>query len=101
MLPDAECILIVKEILSKLQLGDFVIKVNHRKILDGIFELCGVPSAMFRTICSAVDKLDKVNKITVILTYKSFGAKSLKMLYCSINKNYKYRPHGKKFEKKW
>jgi len=59
MLPDAECILIVKEILSKLQLGDFVIKVNHRKILDGIFELCGVPSAMFRTICSAVDKLDK------------------------------------------
>ena len=70
MLPDAECILIVKEILSKLQLGDFVIKVNHRKILDGIFELCGVPSAMFRTICSAVDKLDKVNKITVMLTYK-------------------------------
>ena len=98
MLPDAECILIVKEILSKLQLGDFVIKVNHRKILDGIFELCGVPSAMFRTICSAVDKLDKVNKITVILTYKY---KSLNMFYYSIHKNYKYRLHGKKFEKKW
>ena len=88
MLPDAECILIVKEILSKLQLGDFVIKVNHRKILDGIFELCGVPSAMFRTICSAVDKLDKVNKITVMLTYKYnyFGDKPLNMLYYSIHK---------------
>ena len=60
MLPDAECILIVKEILSALDIGKFLIKVNHRQILDGIFEACGVPSSMFRTICSTVDKLDKV-----------------------------------------
>lgn len=59
MVPDVECILIVKEILSKLDIGKFVIKINHRQILDGMFEVCGVPSSMFRTICSAVDKLDK------------------------------------------
>jgi len=59
MVPDVECILIVKEILSKLNIGQFLIKVNHRQVLDGIFEVCGVPSSMFRTICSAVDKLDK------------------------------------------
>ncbi|XP_013789341.2 histidine--tRNA ligase, cytoplasmic-like [Limulus polyphemus] len=35
-------------------------QVNHRQILDGLFEVCGVPSEMFRTICSSVDKLDKV-----------------------------------------
>ena len=35
-------------------------QVNHRKILDGIFEVCGVATDMFRCICSAVDKLDKV-----------------------------------------
>ena len=35
------------------------IQVNHRKILDGIFEHCGVPEKDFRPICSAVDKLDK------------------------------------------
>ena len=63
MVPDVECILIVKEILSKLNIGQFLIKVNHRQVLDGIFEVCGVPSSMFRTICSAVDKLDKVNNI--------------------------------------
>jgi histidyl-tRNA synthetase len=34
--------------------------VNHRKILDGMFEVCGVPAEKFRTISSAVDKLDKV-----------------------------------------
>jgi histidyl-tRNA synthetase len=59
MLPDAECVKIVNEILTSVDVGKFVIKVNHRMILDGIFEVCGVPTDMFRTICSAVDKLDK------------------------------------------
>ena len=36
------------------------LQVNHRKILDGMFEACGVEPAKFRTISSAVDKLDKV-----------------------------------------
>ena len=34
--------------------------MNHRKILDGIFEVCGVPPEKIRTISSAVDKLDKM-----------------------------------------
>ena len=60
MVPDVECVRIVSEILSSLNVGKFVIKVNHRQILDGIFEVCGVKPDMFRTICSSVDKLDKV-----------------------------------------
>ncbi|XP_010218571.1 PREDICTED: histidine--tRNA ligase, cytoplasmic [Tinamus guttatus] len=60
MIPDAECLKIVHEILSELQLGDFLIKVNDRRILDGMFAVCGVPDSKFRTICSSVDKLDKV-----------------------------------------
>ncbi len=60
MVPDAECIKVVQEILSSIDVGKFVIKLNHRKILDGIFEVCGVKPDMFRTICSTVDKLDKV-----------------------------------------
>ncbi|XP_035415512.1 histidine--tRNA ligase, cytoplasmic isoform X1 [Cygnus atratus] len=59
MIPDAECLKIVHEILSDLQLGDFLIKVNDRRILDGMFAVCGVPDSKFRTICSSVDKLDK------------------------------------------
>jgi len=59
MIPDAECIKIVHEILTAADVGKFVIKVNHRKILDGIFEVCGVAADMFRCICSSVDKLDK------------------------------------------
>merc|ERR1711963_319203 len=60
MVPDAECVKIVKDILKAMEVGNFVIKVNHRQILDGIFEVCGVATDMFRTICSSVDKLDKV-----------------------------------------
>jgi len=59
MIPDAECVKIVQEILSTVDVGPFVIKLNHRMILDGIFEVCGVKADMFRTICSSVDKLDK------------------------------------------
>ncbi|XP_063045891.1 histidine--tRNA ligase isoform X2 [Engraulis encrasicolus] len=60
MIPDAECLRIVHEILSELELGDFRIKVNDRRILDGMFAVCGVPDDKFRTICSSVDKLDKM-----------------------------------------
>lgn len=61
MLPDAECVKVVSEILSSLNVGEYVIKLNHRQLLDGMFETCGVPADKFRTICSSVDKLDKVH----------------------------------------
>lgn len=60
MLPDAECVKIVSDILKEVDVGQFVIRLNHRSILDGMFEACGVPAEKFRTICSSVDKLDKV-----------------------------------------
>ena len=59
MIPDAECLRIISEALTSLNLGPYLIKLNHRFILDGIFATCGVPKTQFRSICSAVDKLDK------------------------------------------
>ena len=59
MVPDAECVKIVTEILDGLELGDYRVKINTRKLLDGMFAVCGVPVESFRPICSAVDKLDK------------------------------------------
>ena len=44
-----------------LPLPPFPAQVNHRCLLDGMFAVCGVPEDKFRTICSAVDKLDKVH----------------------------------------
>ncbi|XP_077287406.1 histidine--tRNA ligase isoform X3 [Arctopsyche grandis] len=59
MIPDAECVRVVVEILESLDIGQFVVKLNHRRLLDGIFEACGVSSGCFRTACSSIDKLDK------------------------------------------
>ena len=59
MVPDSECLCVACDILDALPIGDFAIKLNHRRLLDAILDICGVPSEKFRTICSAVDKLDK------------------------------------------
>lgn len=61
MLPDAEIIRITSEVFNGLGWkGRYTIKVNHRKLLDGIFEICGAPREKIRSISSAVDKLDKL-----------------------------------------
>ncbi|OLY81572.1 Histidine-tRNA ligase, mitochondrial [Smittium mucronatum] len=60
MIPDAEIVCVANEVLTKLEIGEFIIKINHRKILDGIFDFCGVPEDKIRTISSAIDKLDKL-----------------------------------------
>jgi histidyl-tRNA synthetase len=60
MVPDAEVLAIITEVFDALGWKDtYTIKLNHRKILDGIFQVCGVPDDKIRTISSAVDKLDK------------------------------------------
>lgn len=59
MIPDAEVISVIHEILTRLDIGTFTIKVNHRKILEAIIELSGAPLQKFNAICSAIDKLDK------------------------------------------
>lgn len=61
MIPDAEILRILCEVFGELGWEkQFTIKINHRGILDGIFEVCGVPQEKIRSISSAVDKLDKL-----------------------------------------
>jgi Histidyl-tRNA synthetase len=61
MVADAEVLRIVSEVFENLGWrGRYTVKINHRKILDGLFEVCGVPAEKIRSISSAVDKLDKM-----------------------------------------
>ena len=59
MLPDAEVLSVVCEILTSLDIGSFVLKLNHRKFLDAMIELAGCEKRKFKSICSSIDKLDK------------------------------------------
>jgi histidyl-tRNA synthetase len=56
---DFEVIKVLTELLDQLGIGTYEIKLNHRKLLDGMLEVCGVPPEKFRTVCSSIDKLDK------------------------------------------
>ncbi|WVQ79084.1 hypothetical protein IAT38_001178 [Cryptococcus sp. DSM 104549] len=60
MVFDSEVLRVLCESLTALDIGEYTVKLNHRKILDGIFELAGVPADKTRAISSAVDKLDKL-----------------------------------------
>lgn len=68
MVPDAEVLVVMMEMFDTLAaqspfhataIEGYKIKVSHRGILDAVFRVCGVPDALLRSICSAVDKLDK------------------------------------------
>ncbi|CAB3406135.1 unnamed protein product [Caenorhabditis bovis] len=59
MLPEAECLKIVDDVLGVLEIGEFYVNLNHRLILEGMFAVSGISPKDFKTICSSVDKLDK------------------------------------------
>lgn len=90
-----QVITVAAEILSELPVGKFLIKLNHRKLLDAIFEICGVPAEKFRPICSAVDKLDKAPwaEVKMVATastetwfkFVNFGSVCLFFLYRDDN----------------
>lgn len=61
MVPEAECLKVIDEVMSALELGDFQIKLNHRLMLEGMFSVSGVSDLEFKTVCSSIDKLDKVS----------------------------------------
>ncbi|KAL7917110.1 histidyl-tRNA synthetase [Trichoderma austrokoningii] len=64
MIPDAEILRIICEVFDAFQL-DITIKLNHRRILDGMFAVAGVPPDKLRPVSSAVDKLDKLPWVEV------------------------------------
>lgn len=59
MIPDADLLSVVIDILKSLEIGSFIIKLNHRKFLDAMIQLAGCEQRKFKAICSSIDKLDK------------------------------------------
>jgi histidyl-tRNA synthetase len=67
MAADAEFCMLVADALAALglQTGEYIVKMNNRKILNGILELVGVPNGaegdgQRLTILRAMDKLDRL-----------------------------------------
>src|SRR3989344_8978952 len=70
MLTEAEQIVLLCEVFRKLEFK-FVIKVNNRKILNGILKQSGITEV--REALIAIDKLDKIGKVGVSDELKQRG----------------------------
>ncbi len=64
LLCEAEIMAMVQQVMQKLKISHYELKLNNRKILQGVAELLDAES-QFTTLCVAIDKLDKIGRIEV------------------------------------
>ena len=59
---EAELCVAVGDVLSRLGFNDFVIRLNHRRLLSGILSAYGIESALHAEALIAIDKFDKIGR---------------------------------------
>jgi histidyl-tRNA synthetase len=62
MLADAEGISVLSEALRRINLSQAVIQINHRKLLEAMALLAGVPAHLAPSVFRAIDKLAKIGR---------------------------------------
>lgn len=72
LLNETELALIYREVFTRLGLTGFEIRINHRKILTGLAEVCGAREKL-TDITVAIDKLDKIGREKVIAELATRG----------------------------
>ena len=60
LLYDAQMPAIITEIFEKLEIGNFLVRINNRKVLIGFFTGIGVEENLVKTCIKIVDELDKI-----------------------------------------
>jgi len=83
MLADTEIIFVGYKILKELGFKKFSIRINNRKVLNGILEYCNISRDKSFSVLASVDKLDKIGKNRVIeeLKDKNIPDKSIHTLF--------------------
>lgn len=78
---EAEIIAMLTEVFEKLNLENYIIKINNRKVLSGITETIGA-SGKETILCVAIDKLDKIGqeKVEEELLLKGFTTEHITAL---------------------
>lgn len=72
---DAEVPAVISGVFAALDIGEFTIQLNHRKLLRGYFEGQGIDDARQMTVLREIDKLDKRGEdaVRATLTGEDFG----------------------------
>lgn len=78
---EAEIVLMIEQVFQKLGIEDFTIKVNNRKILQGLVESIGAQGKE-GDLLVAIDKLDKIGleKVLAELRERGFTENALQQL---------------------
>ena len=81
LLCEAEIILMLEEVFANLQLTDYTIKINDRRLLSGLVETLGVPDKE-TDLLVAIDKLDKIGEEKVLdeLRNREFSSEAIEQL---------------------
>lgn len=69
---DAEMPAVIYNVFTKLNFGDFVIRINNRKVLNGFFSSLGFADKI-GDILRTIDKLEKIGTEKVMAELSEFG----------------------------
>lgn len=72
---DAELPAIIYDIFSRFNFGDFTIRINNRKVLNGFFEGIGV-SVVSKEVLRVIDKIEKITPEAFKLELEKLGLSS-------------------------
>lgn len=94
LLCEIEIIWMIADVFKKLNIEDYTIKINHRKILEGIVQHIDKPNSL-ADFSQAIDKIDKIGleKVAEELRKKGFSDSNIKTGFDLIN------IHGKNEDK--
>ncbi|MBN3908466.1 MAG: histidine--tRNA ligase [Nostoc sp. NMS1] len=65
LLYDAQMPAIITEIFEAINIGDFLIRINNRKVLIGFFKSVGITEDKIKSCISIVDNLEKIGESKV------------------------------------
>ena len=63
---DSELVNVIYDIFSKLNIGDFKIRINNRKILNGFFGRLGINKELTAEVLRIIDKSEKISRESLI-----------------------------------
>ena len=73
MAADAECVATVVEALKALNLGEFKIRINNRKIVEGVLNYLGIKSKeQVEGAMRTIDKIQKLSREDLFKEFKSY-----------------------------
>jgi histidyl-tRNA synthetase len=80
MVVETELCAAVSDVLQALGFSDFVIKLNHRRVLTGLLDASDVPQELHDSALVALDKLDKIGVTGVQQELEARGVSNPKFL---------------------